>query len=496
MSTTSSVLAELAAVNPSPIDDEESAGFASHLDDEAEALFARILASGRHNTELLSQRRPLRDAMGRPGGRRWTLVAASAALVAAAAGGVVAGERSVPSERHVAVRVAPSVWRLTANLNGSGFQASTDTPDAISYVTCMDARTCFLSAVYGLDFGGQGALYVSHDGGYHWAQVPLPAGLATTTNVSCAGSGFCAAGAGLLDMKTGDPLAGKPLRDPELLVTTDGGATWSTEPVPLPADTYVIPAGGGFPAELTTWPGWVDSVICSAPGVCNLLGHAQVSPTAGDELVFATTMSSGQQWTQTFLPERPSEVGSQVPLSPGDSDAMTCPSADDCDVTAWFGGPSQDVWRTADSGVTWSETQVAGAAAGNQISCPDINSCWIPVNGPEDESEVMHSDDGGLTWSLVQIGASGTYGSVSCVSASVCYLAGSGIAETTDGGHTWTAANLPPQVGPILSVSCDPAGACVAAADPAAAGSNPAASSGNGTLVLTNAPPPRSGGSK
>ena len=96
------------------------------------------------------------------------------------------------------------------------------------------------------------------------------------------------------------------MRDPELMVSSDGGRTWAVRSVPLPVAVEQLPAYGGLPAETTYWPGGVDSVECSAPQVCNLLGQAQTNGTGnagnGDELLFLHTTDGGIHWTSQVLP--------------------------------------------------------------------------------------------------------------------------------------------------------------------------------------------------
>ena len=131
--------------------------------------------------------------------------------------------------------------------------------------------------------------------------------MAITTLAWCAASTWCAAGAGTLDLN-GDPAAKKPSRDPELMVTTDAGSTWTTHPVPIPVNVQQLPAYNNLPAETTYWPGQVDAVSCSSPGVCNVVGHVErnsdVSGPASDALVFLHTDDGGSTWSSTVLPER------------------------------------------------------------------------------------------------------------------------------------------------------------------------------------------------
>ena len=134
---------------------------------------------------------------------------------------------------------------------------------------------------------------------------------------------WCSAGGGLLDPKSGDPLAKKELRDPVLLTTTDAGATWQMHKVPIPPAIEYIPAYQQFPAETTYWPGVLDAVDCTSADVCDVVGHVLDATSSAaftpDRLEFLRTTDGGVTWTRTVLPSGPrsrasrSTVGSSAP---------------------------------------------------------------------------------------------------------------------------------------------------------------------------------------
>jgi hypothetical protein len=451
--------------------------------------------------------------------RRWVRPALAAALVVAVVGTgswMAASRIGHPAKTTISTtRVPATAWQLTAELSGPQFQLATGNPDAVVGVDCSGGSTCFLSTGYGL--GGAaasvpGSTYVSHDSGHTWQATVLPSGVATTTLASCVSSTWCAAGGGLLDPSTGDPAAGKEMRDPELLITTDAGATWTVHPVPILPNVQQLPAYGNLPAETTYWPATVDAVSCSAPQVCSVVAHVDddvSSPVVAQELVFLHTSDGGAHWTSTVLPERSSESGFEVQQNNGVNAAMACPSQSNCVVVATLAilpgvDGVVDAWRTTDGGQSWQETQVTGiSGAGTGISCPDSQDCWA---GPSTFSKshpsgvILHSIDGGATWSLVAVPsfrsertptAGIDWSSVSCTSAKVCFLSGTGMAETTDGGATWQHVSLPPQVGGIPDIACSAQGGCVAVAVPASPAALP--SPYGGSLILTNNPGPSDG---
>jgi hypothetical protein len=439
-------------------------------------------------------------------GRQARYVAAAVlALALLSAGGLVVASRTGKPPRATGPHKVHTLhWQLTASLSGSQFQLGTGNPGSISQVNCGGGSTCFLSTFYGE--GGDAALtgstYVSHDGGATWVPVTLPAGVAAATPVSCVSATWCAAGGGLLDPASGDPAAKKEMRDPELLVTTDGGGTWTVYPLPIPPDVQQLPAYGALPAETTYWPAIVDAVDCTAVDVCNVMAHVLNSDTDSsglipDTLVFLRTTDGGATWSQTDLPERASEAGYEVQVPDGNQGSVACPTASTCIVVSLLGGFGGDgvvdAWRTTDSGASWVETQVSGTESiFPGISCPEVDDCWLT-----DGTDALHSADGGATWSTVTLPAvqplsDGLPGpgwqSISCTSVTTCFIGGQGIDVTTDSGQSWAPVTVPPRVGDVQSVSCQDEGACVALANSEQLSKSPLIPSGS-SLVLTSSAP-------
>jgi hypothetical protein len=522
--STKAALVELERLNPSPASVQSAhphplggEALMTILDAKDQQILGDILATSRNQVEL-----PLDvDFKPHPFERKSTRVRkriAVAAVVSAVIIAVVAVlVGSTPTNKHQpsvlghppSTVPTPARWQLADFLSGVQFQAATGTPNSIVGVTCSGAPTCFLSTGYGLDYNAGGGMYVSLDGGHSWRPSPLPASTAITTLASCASSSWCAAGAGTLDSATGDPAAKKPSRDPVLMVTTDAGATWTTNPIPLPVQIQQLPAYGDLPAETTYWPGEVDAVSCAAVGVCNVLGHAESNTSSSfsaGELVFLRTTDGGVHWTSTILPEQPSESSLQLVQAPGESETMSCPTANDCVVMGTLSPPGGshvvvDAWRTTNAGKTWEENRVPSVVEFiPSLSCPDPDHCWA---GPAEPTPgqgggLLHSTDGGLTWSVVVLPyfpptsptSAGAASSVSCTSSSNCSLSlgSSGIAETTDGGTTWHQDALPTGVGTVLEVSCNPQQACVAIANPATTSPISLDPYNGGSLILTNTP--------
>jgi photosystem II stability/assembly factor-like uncharacterized protein len=424
---------------------------------------------------------------------RWLVPALMSVVVILAVTAVSISLSANVGKPHASLPVKPPTpWRLAAMLSGPQFQLASGNPNLIAGATCTTHSLCFLSTGYGLDYNGGGALYVSRDGGHTWQQTHLPADTAIVTKVSCASSSWCVAGAGHLDASLGDPLAKKPMRAPEILVTTDGGQTWTAESVPLPVDVQQIPAGGGFPAETTYWPGAVDAVICNAPESCQVLGQSQVDNPSGngiaDRLFYLGTADGGRHWSSTQLPERPNELAAQIALQAGTTVSMDCSSVNACVVVAslvsFTSSPPNafDAWSTANAGKTWQENPVPGAQyLTAPISCPNAGNCWLMVGTG---NHVLHSTDGGATWTAISLPPGGWDG-VSCSTDTKCWVSGTSIAETSDGGAHWLVEQLPTHVGNVPQISCNALGDCVATAIPANSG---VTVENEGSLILTNTP--------
>jgi hypothetical protein len=197
---------------------------------------------------------------------------------------------------------------------------------------------------------------------------------------------------------------------------------------------------------------------------------------------------SGTGWSAATLPAN-FDLVNAAPLAP----ASCVHGAKFCVVVAGNDavvGPNGIIGQgdlvTTDGGTDWTGyTDLPSASMTvTAISCPTRKVCWASGPGPEDQPEVARSGDGGKTWTLATPAAwaSASYSwwpnAISCVSASTCWLAGQTanstqnpeVAETTDGGGTWTTFSNLPAVTPdsngdtygLNGISCVAADSCVA----------------------------------
>ncbi|HEY2128540.1 MAG TPA: hypothetical protein VGH77_15260 [Streptosporangiaceae bacterium] len=94
---------------------------------------------------------------------------------------------------------------------------------------------------------------------------------------------------------------------------------------------------------------------------------------------------------------------------------------------------------TTNGGASWTgyTGQWASYLTVNSISCASISVCWIAGTGQGGAGEVAESTDGGQTWTqkspafLADSGGTRSPNAIDCVSATTCWLAGWG----HDGDH-------------------------------------------------------------
>ncbi len=99
-----------------------------------------------------------------------------------------------------------------------------------------------------------------------------------------------------------------------------------------------------------------------------------------------------------------------------------------------------------------NDTDVLSVVTWLSASCNSSTDCWIAGSGPNDQPELAQSTDGGQTWTLETPSAwslasySWWPNSVDCVTSTTCWLAGTDAdslqdpvaAVTTNGGQSWT----------------------------------------------------------
>lgn len=417
--------------------------------------------------------RPSAAVTAMPAGRRRALFAAAAAVVLlAAALGVVSlvgGPAGSP---------ARTAWRLAGYLQQPEWQAITSSPLAIApTVDCPSATECYAAST-----SARGApVERTADGGTSWTASATPADFWPTSDVSCPSATTCMI-AGDGDVPSG---ADRPAGLPEVLVTDDGGASWST---------WALPAAVAQATDLD----------CLGPASCVVAGPA-TAPGGGVTSVSEATTDAGVSWDAGSLPG-----GFEPRLRTG----LQCPSASVCVVVgstasgevpaAAFSSDGGRTWSTASLPTSGAVGSMGAVACGGPADClavaPSSGSAGAASPSP---SVALVSMDGGRSWtSAGSFADSPLYlTSASCIDADSCWVAGEttgatgpshqGVIESTgDGGGTWTDEPLPGTsttsggvtAGFVASLSCAAGGSCLALAGALA----PATVTGD--VVLTNRP--------
>jgi photosystem II stability/assembly factor-like uncharacterized protein len=412
-------------------------------------------------------------------------------------GGVVASVNGLGTQSVASA----SSFRLASFVTIPGFQAS---PEAIQFannVTCPTSTDCYLEARF-MDAPTAAAgdnVYVSGDGGSSWQQLTLPSGVYADTTLSCTSNQQCSFGGGKFN---GVDSNGKPIMEPVLASTSNGGSSWDLAKMPLPTNGSSELLGNAS----------VTSLQCVSAHNCNAVLAANfVHPGYNTILdnVFMQTSDGGQSWSSAILPGQPgpSAVGTGPSGSPINTNAMSCPTLQFCVASTFVSSPEGEtsiVWRTDDGGATWSVGSLPnGLLSPGPISCPDAQHCWIVAWPPLSSGaggQLLESSNGGASWvdrAPTGISTATAWLSASCPTDNDCWLAGqtlgpdsaSVVYATTDAGQTWNQAALPKAVGAesaplkrIDTIDCDTNLTCIVLGIPAGVSED-----GVNEAVLTNA---------
>jgi photosystem II stability/assembly factor-like uncharacterized protein len=430
--------------------------------------------------------------------RRLTVAMAAVVLVI---GGVVVTVNGLGTQ----TVASASPFRLASYVSIPGFQASSQTIQFANNVTCPTSTDCYLEARFmnAPTAAAGNNVYYSGDGGGTWQQLALPSGVYADTTLSCMSNQQCSFGGGQFN---GVDANGKPIMEPILVTTINGGSSWNVARLPLPTDGSFALWGTAF----------VSSLQCTSASNCNLILWANFGAPGYDTVidnVFMHTSDGGQSWRSTLLPGQfaPNKQGTSEPsVSPVNTNALSCPTAQFCMastlVASSVGVPSSIVWRTVDGGATWSVgTLPNGFRSVGPISCPDAQHCWIIAwpSSSSDAGQLLESSDGGASWvdrSPSVTSPTTSWSSASCPTDNNCWLAGetkgsnaaSVVYASSDAGQTWNEASLPTAVGAesaplkgIDTIDCNANLTCIVLGIPRGVSED-----GVNEAVLTNAAAP------
>lgn len=412
----------------------------------------------------------------RVGRNRWSAAGALAVAACVALVAILLAQSSPNPSPHLS-QPSPEHWKLVGYVVQPGLTQSQTGPGG-GLLTCPTTSTCYLADLS----SKQSVLDASRDGGSHWAMTTLPQGLTLTTGLQCVSALQCYAGA--IDQGSGTSI-------PSLLVTRNGGNSWSTR-------------------SISAASGVLYSLSCSSNQNCaGLMAANPLNPTAS---VFVNTSDGGAHWTGSSLPADAVEH------------SLTCVSFSDClvggDVPSSPGAPGTGtVLVTENAGSTWTPSSLpTGTASVTDVTCPTAQDCLAiasylaqslpscaatPPRQPGTElcgstpgalvTEPIASSDGGDSWQLRQLPSSvpepQIFG-ISCPTATQCWLAGSQaiatktntentveefggsplLVSTSNGGSDWSTVIVPtPQSAPnddsvstIGSIQCPNPTSCIA----------------------------------
>lgn len=303
-----------------------------------------------------------------------------------------------------------------------------------SDVTCTTGSTCYRIDVAESTTGYSSTLLVSGDDGATWKPVATPQGEEPVLLGGCQSASSCEVvavhGVSLQSGLLGDYdyLTSRV----DLLVTSDGGTTWSR---------YKAAGANAVPV----------SASCASATQCSV--HVEVASSTArlpDELVSTQDDSS---WTSTPVPSTEYYFfygNVNQPLT-----SLSCGGTGTCLYSNDQLGGSSYLLRSTDGGASWvvADPPGPGGATIDEVTCTASGTCallYTPQRGGA--TDLVETADGGLTWSsAVPVARTSDRVEVSgftCASSAQCtaVLSAGRLASavtTSDAGTTWTTVHWP-----------------------------------------------------
>lgn len=424
----------------------------------------------------------------------WGTALASAALVVAAA--ALAGMGALPMGGSSTARQAPGGWQLLAATTSPFADVAPGSADGT--LQCVTETTCYADALSAAP-GSRSGLERTTDGGRTWHFLsPLPGGARlSSAPLSCPTTQMCMGVArepispqdqarltaalqavrrvslrrGTVSARAARAQAEAsftkvrrsiPLPATELVVTTDGGASWSVDRlVSSPNPQPVFRMGDRLRVDCAT---------------------AQVCVASAESQMFVTR-DGGRTWAQQ----------PPIPLvaSPGGLYPLHCAADGACigvEPLGSFPHTSMVALRSKNFGRTWTAgPPVRSGGAIYRVTCADTTHC-MALRSAKDGFTVASTADAGRSWQVVTVATSTfppgwvpTARSLACATGQDCWISVSAgpvvgnavgdktasIYRTVDAGATWT--QLPPlplvDGAPLVMVypmSCPSALGCIA----------------------------------
>ena len=314
---------------------------------------------------------------------------------------------------------------------------------------------------------GNSGLYKSVDGGATWAPKNggLPAGQAVQT----------------LAIDPRRPATIYASTYAGLYKSTNGGGSWSPSNAGLPkaiVKALVIDPRSSRTLYAATFFGtgvfrsddagasWspIDDGLSNRT-VWSLAANAQgtilYAGTDGDLQAGGVFQSAdGRTWRRTVRGLSALQVSVVAAEAPPPGSPAGSPTA------LWAGTPSLGVFRSPDGGGTWRQVRIAGVSGPvNSIVVDPIHPgrAYVLAYGPDAGTVLIHlyeTTDAGRTWARLaypRLGDGPFSGLTRDPRTGTLWLLGTGLARSTDGGATWTAADAGIDLQDLLTdVAFDP----------------------------------------
>ncbi len=272
-----------------------------------------------------------------------------------------------------------------------------------AWLSCWDATHCV---------GARGGTVITTDGGKSWQSTKVPQYYSSQA-VECGVPETCV----IVGSLVAPNLRGRPAPPPiaEVLVTHDGGVTWTPG---------VLPPG--------TWD--LYSVTCATTSRCFATGTLTRDNTSPGAIL--ETEDGGLTWSDDNAP-------AGAPLL---SD-MSCADASHCVAvgsTRVANAPQAAfAVQTDDGGVTWSLSQIPGRNNVIRVACSGVKRCLAAGQGPQ-RTVIFDTNDGGVSWQSngIRFPAQSGYETpavgISCTEEGFCMaFSGTFAATSTDAGVHW-----------------------------------------------------------